>query len=63
VTPTAGRGVLLAWLGDPDATARVVSTPGPWREVLEAGPGLLLVESDESVSRVYHAIKALLPDG
>lgn len=40
-----------------------MSTPGPWRELLEAGPGLVLVETDETLSRVYHEIKWLLPDG
>lgn len=29
---------------------------GPWLEVRRAGAGLLLVESDESLSRVYHAL-------
>lgn len=53
--------VCLAWLGDPDAVDAVVGSPGPWRELVEAGPGLLLVETDESLSRVYHELKAALP--
>ena len=53
--------VCVVWLGDPGAVDAVVGTPGPWREVLEAGPGLLLVETEETVSRVYHEIKRLLP--
>lgn len=60
MTPTVT--VCFVWLGDPSATDAVVGTPGPWREVLEAGPGLLLVETEETVSRVYHEVKALLPD-
>ena len=61
--PATQPGVLLVWVEDPSATEAVVASPGPWREVLESGEGLLLVESEESLSRVYHAIKALLPRG
>ena len=31
--------------------------PGPWREVRVAAPGLLLVESDDTLSRVFHELK------
>jgi len=55
--------VCLAWIGEPSAVDRVMSSPGPWREVLETAPGLLLIETDDSLSRVYHEIKWLLPDG
>ncbi len=55
--------VCLAWLGDPSAASDVVDAPGPWREVREAAPGLLLVDTTETTSRVYHDIKWLLPDG
>ncbi|GAA4715095.1 hypothetical protein GCM10023349_38100 [Nocardioides conyzicola] len=55
--------VCLAWIGDPGAVDLVMGSPGPWREVLETAPGLLLIESDESLSRVYHEVKWLLPDG
>ena len=55
-------GVCLVWLGDPTAVDRVMTARGPWREVVESGPGLVLVETDETVSRVYHEIKWLLPD-
>jgi hypothetical protein len=37
--------------GDPDDVA------GPWLELRPAGAGLLLVDSDDSLSRVYHALK------
>lgn len=53
--------VCLVWLEDPDLVGEVVGAPGPWREILEAGPGLLLVETEETLSRVYHEIKWLLP--
>ena len=31
--------------------------PGPWRELRVAAPGLLLVESDDTLSRVFHELK------
>lgn len=37
-------------------------TPGPWAELRPAGPGLVLVESEESLSRVYHELKWSLPE-
>ena len=37
-------------------------TPGPWAELRQAGPGLVLVESEESLSRVYHELKWSLPE-
>lgn len=55
--------VCLAWLEDPAHAELVVAQRGPWRELVEAGPGLLLVETDETLSRVYHEIKWLLPEG
>ena len=54
--------VCLVWLEDAAGVEVVLASPGPWREVVEAGPGLLLVESDETLSRVYHEIKWMLPD-
>ena len=54
--------VCLAWLGVPSQTHAVIESPGPWTEVIEAGDGLLLIESEETLSRVYHEIKWLLPD-
>ncbi len=36
--------------------------PGPWQEVRRAAPGLLLVESTDTLSRVYHELKWSLPD-
>ena len=53
--------VCLVWLGDPDQAVTVIRSVGPWREVFEAGPGLLVIETDQTVSRVFHEIKWLLP--
>jgi hypothetical protein len=50
--------VYLAWTAaDPPD-----DLPGPWLEVRRAAPGLLLVESDDTLSRVYHELKWSLPD-
>lgn len=54
--------VCLVWLGDPAAARHVLGKPGPWREVREAGPGLLLVDTFETLSRVHHEVKWMLPD-
>jgi hypothetical protein len=53
--------VCLVWLADPGLAGAVLEDRGPWTEVFEAGPGLLLVETDETVSRLYHHLKPLLP--
>ena len=36
---------------------------GPWREIIVAAGGLAFVDSDDTLSRVYHALKWSLPDG
>jgi len=36
--------------------------PGPWAEVRRAAPGMLLVDSSDTLSRVYHELKWSLPD-
>ena len=36
---------------------------GPWREVVFAAGGLAFVDSDDTLSRVYHGLKWSLPDG
>ena len=36
---------------------------GPWREVVVAASGLAFVDSDDTLSTVYHALKWSLPDG
>jgi hypothetical protein len=51
--------VFLAW------TSAAVPTDlaGPWEEICHAASDLLLVSSDESLSRVYHELKWALPGG
>lgn len=36
--------------------------PGPWREVRIGTDGLAFVDSDATLSRVYHELKWSLPD-
>jgi hypothetical protein len=31
--------------------------PGPWTEIRVAAPGLLLVDSEDTLSRVFHELK------
>lgn len=50
--------VYLAWTeraADPDLE-------GPWTELRPAAPGVLLIESDHSLSEVYHHLKWSLPE-
>jgi hypothetical protein len=49
--------VYLAWTAAPPDTLE-----GPWTEAREVGPGVLLLDSTESLSAVFHAIKWSLPD-
>jgi hypothetical protein len=49
--------VYLAWTSEP-----ISDSGGPWEEWREVGPGLFLLESAESLSAVYHAVKWLLRD-
>ena len=46
-----------------DADLAAAELLGPWREVVVAAPGLAFVDSDETLSRVYHEVKWSLPDG
>ncbi|MET0837917.1 MAG: hypothetical protein ABWY19_03985 [Marmoricola sp.] len=48
--------VYLAWTSE--APQDLV---GPWHEVRSIAPGLLAVDSSETLSAVYHAIKWSLP--
>lgn len=54
--------VCLVWVEDPAYVEVVAADLGPWSELVEAGPGLVLVETDETVSRVYHEVKWRLPE-
>jgi hypothetical protein len=49
--------VFMAWTSE-TVPADVL---GPWREVRVAAPGLVLIDSDETLSRVYHELKWSLP--
>jgi hypothetical protein len=51
--------VFLAWASAPVPTGLA----GPWEELWVAADGLALVDSVESLSRVYHELKWALPDG
>jgi hypothetical protein len=37
--------------------------PGPWTATHGAAPGVLLVDSQQSLSRVYHELKWSMPAG
>lgn len=54
--------VFLAWADAGFSSGVVGVTPGPWHEVRRAADDLLLVHSDESLSRVYHELKWTLSD-
>ncbi|PWN03301.1 hypothetical protein DJ010_09300 [Nocardioides silvaticus] len=51
--------VYLAWCSEPVPA----DLPGPWLELRPLADGLVLVESDEGLSRVYHEIKWAVADG
>ena len=51
--------VFIAWTAEPVPEP----LPGPWREMHVAAPGLLLLDSEDSLSRVYHELKWSLPEG
>lgn len=55
--------VFLAWTSHPPTDDEAVGLEGPWRELRPVAPGLLLLESDETLSKVYHALKWSLEDG
>ncbi|RYB91667.1 hypothetical protein EUA93_16040 [Nocardioides oleivorans] len=46
----------LAWTSDPPHDLE-----GPWTEARTIAPGLLALDSTESLSAVYHALKWSLP--
>jgi hypothetical protein len=56
--------VYVAWTSaDLDEVDPARDVTGPWREVTVAAAGLVFVDSDDTLSRVYHALKWSLPDG
>jgi hypothetical protein len=48
--------VFLAWTSEPPADLE-----GPWREARPIASGLVLIDSPETLSVVYHALKWSLP--
>lgn len=52
--------VFLAWTPADVATDGL---EGPWTELRPAAPGLTLIESDDTLSAVYHHLKWALPEG
>lgn len=50
--------VYLAWIPDLDDER----LPGPWSELRRVAPALWLVESKDTLSRVFHELKWALPD-
>jgi hypothetical protein len=54
--------VYVAWTSaDLDQIDPSSDLAGPWREVVVAAHGLAFVDSDETLSAVYHALKWSLP--
>jgi hypothetical protein len=53
----------MVYLGYLDGHELGPGVEGPWVELLPLRPGLVLVDSPESRSRVYHALKDQLPEG
>ncbi|GAA1538142.1 hypothetical protein [Nocardioides humi] len=51
--------VFLAW----SSAAVPEDAHGPWTELRRLAEGLVVVESTESLSRVYHELKWSLPEG
>jgi hypothetical protein len=58
-----GRGAVAVFMVWTDADLAPSDLLGPWREVVVAAPGLGFVDSDETLSRVYHELKWSLPEG
>lgn len=54
---------MTAYLVWTDADLAAQDLVGPWGEAVVAAPGLAFVDSEESLSRVYHEVKWSLPDG
>jgi hypothetical protein len=51
----------VVYLGYLDGHDLGTDPEGPWREVVLLRPGLVLVDSDQHRSAVYHALKDELP--
>jgi hypothetical protein len=56
--------VYVAWTSaDLDELDPSRDLDGPWREVVVAASSLAYVDSDDTLSRVFHALKWSLPEG
>lgn len=56
--------VYVAWTSaDLHELDPIKDLAGPWSEVLVAASGLAFVDSDDTLSQVYHALKWSLPNG
>jgi hypothetical protein len=53
----------MLYLGYLDGCTLSVDAQGPWLELWELRPGLLLIHSEQSRSTVYHALKDAAPTG
>lgn len=53
--------VYVAWTSDRFDDDLVGESTGPWRELRRVADAVVLVESTESLSRVYHELKWTLP--
>lgn len=51
----------MLYLAHLDGHDLAADTPGPWRELFPLRAGLVFVDSEQSRSIVYHALKAELP--
>lgn len=49
--------VYLAWTPELTEPAQLAELAGPWSELRLAAPGLLLVDSEDTLSRVFHELK------
>lgn len=55
--------VYLAVAHPAPSDADLTELRGPWSEIRPLAGGALLVDSDDTLSRVYHELKWSLPDG
>lgn len=55
--------VYVAWTSADLEGTTGADLAGPWRDVWVAANGVVLVDSDETLSRVYHELKWSLPEG
>lgn len=53
--------VFLAWSPEPFPPELDGASDGPWREVRRVAEQVVLVDSEDTLSRVYHELKWSLP--